>query len=238
MCTVTYLPLESGYLLTSNRDVPLSRARALPPKAYEHRGQTLWYPLDPPGQGTWMVTDLATRTLVLLNGAWEAHQRRSSYPVSRGVVLLNWMMASDADAYFEQTDLDLIEPFTVVDASIQTLVEYRWDGRFRHRRELDILQPQIWSSVTLYSEQQAAVRAGWFANWLQEQPRFEAEDILTFHQTAGAEDPEQALCMRRPDGYATVSMTQVRIQHPTSNMFYQDLHPTNAAILSPIYSNT
>ena len=61
MCTVTYLPLSDGCLITSNRDEALARDRAEFPTAHDYKGQALLFPKDPRGQGSWIASNHASR---------------------------------------------------------------------------------------------------------------------------------------------------------------------------------
>ena len=74
MCTVTYLPLKGNdFILTSSRDVPFSREKALHPQEFIEEGIKLWYPKDGKAGGSWIGLSSKNRLICLLNGAFEYH---------------------------------------------------------------------------------------------------------------------------------------------------------------------
>ena len=87
MCTVTFYPNNNEYILTSSRDEVKYRP-TLPPKRYNINNQEITFPKDEVAGGTWIATNNNTKTVCLLNGAFERHQRKESYSRSRGLILL------------------------------------------------------------------------------------------------------------------------------------------------------
>ncbi|NDC40852.1 MAG: hypothetical protein EBZ77_04755, partial [Chitinophagia bacterium] len=55
MCTVTYLPLDNGHILTSNRDEQLLRQAAAPPELIEGKTGGILFPRDGKAGGTWIA---------------------------------------------------------------------------------------------------------------------------------------------------------------------------------------
>ena len=90
MCVLTFLPtINSGYILTNNRDEALARPKAIPPKKYNINGKQIYFPKDAQAGGTWIATsdDL---TVCLLNGASENHIHNPPYRQSRGQLILDF----------------------------------------------------------------------------------------------------------------------------------------------------
>ncbi len=58
MCTVTFVPVKDGYFLTSNRDMNVSRAKAIPPALYEFDSSTLIFPRDIESDATWIALNV------------------------------------------------------------------------------------------------------------------------------------------------------------------------------------
>ena len=54
MCTVTFIPHQNGFYLTSNRDEKVTRSKAIHPKIVEHNQVKLIYPKDNDHNGTWI----------------------------------------------------------------------------------------------------------------------------------------------------------------------------------------
>ena len=204
MCTVTYLPLgNNDFILTSNRDEQPSR-ETIPPQEYVEDGVVLTYPKDVLAGGTWIGLSSKKRLICLLNGGFESYERESSYKMSRGVIVKAILKVEDFDFIG-------IEPFTIVLVDWNTdlkTYELVWDGKQKHFTTLN-QEPKIWSSSTLYTQKEKALRSGWFANWLENNPIFTQEEILKFHQNSETGTLENSLKMKR--WYVeTVSITSVK----------------------------
>lgn len=228
MCTATFLPWgNKGFILTSNRDERTTRPVAVAPCRYRVHGQTLVFPRDPVGGGTWIATAGNGVSLCLLNGAFEAHRPDPPYRLSRGKVLLDFLRYDYAGAFATQYDFSGIEPFTLLvvrSGPALSLSELGWDGKSVHLAAKDPARPHIWSLATLYSPEMVRQREAWFADWLIDRDAFRVEDILHFHHSAGGEDACNALRMNRKDGFRTVSITAIARQHRGEHlMVYQDL---------------
>lgn len=152
MCTVTFVPTQNGYILTSSRDEQKARPTIFP-KKYSIGDKMLIFPKDELAGGTWIATDEKHRTACLLNGAFENHIKKERYRKSRGLILLESFAFSSINDFSNQVDLENIEPFTLllIDSSPNLeFVEMRWDGTKKYIKNIDINLPQIWSSATLY----------------------------------------------------------------------------------------
>jgi hypothetical protein len=223
MCTVTYLPHEEGYFLTSNRDEKSTRKKAIPPAIVDFPTGSLLYPKDADANGTWMALHERGEAIVLLNGAFEAHISEPPYAKSRGLVLLELFEYSSALYGFENYRLNNIEPFTLVICSGQFLYEARWDGSKNHIQQLDENQPAIWSSSTLYNKSIRKKREVWFQEWLKQSPVLSFDSVVNFHQFAGNGDSANDLIMNRNNEHFTVSITSVCKREQRLNMIYKDL---------------
>src|SRR4051812_22764348 len=73
MCTVTYLPLKEGFIITSNRDERLVRKPADAPQIISGLNTRILFPRDGEAGGTWIATSENNRTVCLLNGAFVPH---------------------------------------------------------------------------------------------------------------------------------------------------------------------
>lgn len=74
MCSVSYIPLANGYLLTSSRDECHLR-ETLPPRSYLHAGKKIVYPMDARSGGTWIAGCNDETVACILNGAFEKHEK-------------------------------------------------------------------------------------------------------------------------------------------------------------------
>jgi uncharacterized protein with NRDE domain len=218
MCTVTYISPRAGqFILSSNRDE--SPNRAVQSITQE---SDLLFPRDPGAGGTWICASGRGQVLCLLNGAFEAHERKVPYRLSRGLMVLAFFNYPSALAFFQTYPFEGIEPFTLVAGDGQELWEFRWDGENPSLKELDPRGSYIWSSATLYPAEIREKRASWFETWLQNQAS-NASSLLEFHQNAGEGDSWNDVVMDRNGVVKTVSITQVQKNEEHLHMYYLDL---------------
>ena len=224
MCTVTYLPLgNNDFILTSNRDEQPTR-QTIEPKEYIEDGVRLTYPKDELAGGTWIGLSSKKRLVCLLNGGFESYEREASYKMSRGIIVKAILKSNDFESYIKGFDFLGIEPFTIVlvDWNVNlTSYELVWDGKQKHFIKLN-QEPKIWSSSTLYTQEEKELRKKWFVNWLSNDQEFTQEDILNFHYNSDIGTSENSPKMKRR--YAeTVSVTSVKKEDSNIEMNYQSL---------------
>ena len=137
MCTVTFIPSEDKYFITSNRDEKKLRKEALPPKTYAFGDANIIFPKDEGAGGTWIAMHENGNAVVLLNGGFVKHAPAPPYKKSRGVVLLEVISHPKPFEQFQAAMLAGIEPFTLVLLDNNNLYECRWDSQEKHMRHLD-----------------------------------------------------------------------------------------------------
>ncbi|MFA6245377.1 MAG: NRDE family protein [Mucilaginibacter sp.] len=223
MCTVTYIPANDGFYLTSNRDESINRATAIPPREYEEDNIKLLYPKDVDKNGTWIAAKNNGDAVVLLNGAFIKHTLQPPYRKSRGLVLMDIIKADYPDRFYAAMDLDEIEPFTILLYVSGKLLECRWDGERKHIAELDKTNPYIWSSATLYDKMAIAKRNSWFNEWRKLSYAKTKEGILHFHRFGGAGDLKDGLVIDREGKMKTMSITNLSVTPFGTTMTYNDL---------------
>jgi hypothetical protein len=231
MCTVTFIPAsrKRGFVLTSNRDERASRPTKAP-MIYEDGIVHLVYPKDEQSGGTWIAASNQGKINCLLNGGFERHQIQAHQILSRGIILLDFTKSElSAQAYFTDKDLHPVEPFTMIsiqqmDGKVIELTEIIWDGEIKHFRNPAINEAHIWSSTTLYSEEQRNLRKKWFADFLDSnQDKLEPENIMEFHSGTHSQDPNVNVIMKGIEDLKTVSITQVSIDKKALLMNYFNL---------------
>lgn len=231
MCTVSYIPkkISGGFVLTSNRDEKSYRA-TIPPQIYNEGDTKVCFPKDKKAGGSWIAANNSGRLCCLLNGAFEAHQKKSFYAESRGKILTE-LTSSDLTPFdfFQQKTLTKVEPFTIITVEnkkeqIVAFSEFVWDGNTPRFRELNPNEPYIWSSVTLYNLEQRKLRKQWFAQFLKKiNGSLSPENIFDFHSGKHTADNSVNVVMERAGDLKTVSITQVIADDNKFRMKYFDL---------------
>lgn len=229
MCTVTYIPPkdDQDFILTSNRDEKSYR-KTIPPDIYEIDGIKTGFPKDAVAGGSWIAANENGRLCCLLNGAYEPHKKQPNHTHSRGKVLLDLVTSSqDAMVFFSQQSLQETEPFTMITLNRKEnmdfqMTEFIWDGSTKRLKELDTSLPYVWSSVTLYSDENRKKREDWFERFVESnQEEISAENIWSFHAGNHTNNRAINLVMEREEGLKTVSITQVS---PRNHLFYMRYH--------------
>jgi hypothetical protein len=202
--------LEDGCWLTSNRD-EMPERQPLQPAAWHTLpgGSKLYYAADARAGGTWMATSMHGECTILLNGADTDFVPKPSYSRSRGLVLLDLLQAASLHPAFWQYDLEEIAPFTLVHYRKGKLFQARWDGKQKTWQPLNDQQPHIWSSATLYDKAIQQLRRQWFAQWHAMHVQPEWAEVLGFHNWRLPQYPEYSICMQRPSGIQTISISAV-----------------------------
>ncbi len=231
MCTVTYIPptRERSFVLTSNRD-ELDFRPTLPPDSYSYGGSRLVFPKDKIAGGSWIAMSDKGNVNCLLNGAFVPHQRQAHHTKSRGTVLLEFTLsARPASEYFADAALHDVEPFTIVALKqskglVQDFQEFIWDGSEKHFRVLDKAHPQIWSSVTLYDEEQRQLKRAWFQRFCQQHENaITKEKIVDFHCGNHTDGKSKNMLIQQNGDLKTVSISQVFLSNKKLQMDYFDL---------------
>lgn len=207
MCTVTYIPLEEGFVLTSNRDEAPSRAANIIFQE-ERNGNLLTYPRDEGAGGTWIAASSSGQLVCLLNGAYEKHERNPPYKRSRGLMVLSFFDYNGIHNFVSEYDFEGMEPFTFLMIEEDQLWELRWTGTEKTLKRMDTKSRHIWSSATLYDGAMRSQRKGWFEEW-EEKNDWSPASILKFHRHGGIGDPNVDIVMNRNNIVRSVSITQV-----------------------------
>lgn len=236
MCTVTFIPFEEQVFITSNRDELVAR-NATPPAVHRFASGKIAFPQDKGAGGTWIAMHHNGNIMVLLNGAFEKHIHQPPYRKSRGIVFLELFDHANPAEAFDLTDLDNIEPFTLVLYHQGFLTEMRWDGSGKYSKQLTAAIPHIWSSATLYEKKIIHKREQWFAEWLQERTTITAEDILLFHEFGGDGDTSNDFKMNRGEWLRTVSITGITLEHSRLAMYHKDLISGKQSVNEWLFAN-
>lgn len=221
MCTVSFIPLKDGYILTSNRDEKIYRQTAAP-KVFTENGIKLLYPKDEKAGGTWIVAREDGTSIVLLNGAFINHIKKTNYCKSRGIILMEIIQTKFPLLYFQEMNLDNVEPFTLIIFQHKILTEVKWDGLEKHTFDKSIKKPHIWSSSTLYNRNQKIKRKQWFEDFCKYNNPLSTDKVLSFHTNTQITNTEYGLVINREDKTRTVSITQLLLKNDKLEMTYVD----------------
>lgn len=131
MCTVTVIPLGSGYRLLTNRDESRTRPTALPPALQTTIGgsRALW-PVDAAAGGTWVGVSPTGLGLTLLNLNLDPPPAMPTTPQSRGALIPAIIDAPTAADAIEALPRDVVEhvaPFRLVAVDPTSIIVARWD---------------------------------------------------------------------------------------------------------------
>ena len=225
MCTVSYMPTKSGFILTSSRDESKVR-KTLPPATYHLHGQDLVFPKDTLAGGTWIVASERGQVACLLNGAFDTFIHKDTYVVSRGQVLLDYFNYQNASNFIEKLDCTQVAPFTLLmfeTTNKMTINQLRWDGEQIFIENINPHIPKLWASATLYDKTQRENRKMWFEQWIKEKSIIDADYLHAFHTSKHTDDVQNDIVMQRDNGLQTVSVTQVQYQAGQLDMQYHDL---------------
>lgn len=223
MCTVTFIPLEKGVILTSNRDEHVSRGIALYPEIYQTNNRKTIFPKDIKAGGTWFISNENGDIGVLLNGAFEKHLPLPPYRKSRGLMLLDFFDADSPYERLQQYNFFGIENFTLILWHRGVLREIKWDGAKLKEKEHNPELPHIWSSVTLYSEKMINERHGWFENWILSREKTTPQDIFDFHFNTQKQNIEYGLRISRNTKIFTTSITSLCLDEQRATFRHYDL---------------
>ena len=223
MCTVSFVSSNGKTIITSNRDEKIHRPSAIAPKNYLLNNKNIIFPKDPKAGGTWFAIDENGTVLVLLNGANEKHEVKLPYRKSRGLIVLDVITSLSPKDFWQEIDLENIEPFTLVLFQDNNLYQLRWNGIDKETTTLDTNKNYVWSSSTLYSNAIRDKRADWFYAFLDVNPTISETEMLNFHRYTKEENTENGLVINRNDELKTLSITQSVIEKNRVSILHYDL---------------
>ncbi len=222
MCTVTYIPQDRGFILSSNRDEAPHRATT-PIHKEVIKGRQILYPRDVKG-GSWIIAAENKVLVCVLNGALIKHRHNPPYKTSRGLVAKDMYRYKTPFDFIEKYDFIGIEPFTFVIASEMDVIDFRWDGKQKHISHKDPGIGHIWSSSTLYDRPIQQKREALFLQFLKEHNhKPDINSISLLHRNGNIGDETQNFVMNRDNRVMTVSITQVIVEENHITMNYESL---------------
>jgi hypothetical protein len=230
MCIVTYVPLKKGFVFTSNRDENHQRL-TLSPTKYIHDTDTLIYPKDLEKGGTWFAINSSKKKLACILNAM-AKKPKKEYPISRGQLLLESIVRNDLELNTKQ--LDQIAPCVLLTYSFEkqpVFKEYSWNGTVLEINNLDISQPKIWCSNTLYSKVESEKIHGIFKENLN--PLTTKNSILEFHKSV-SQPINSPIFLIKNSGIKTVSRISYHYGSTEDELNYKDFNNDKVTLLKTL----
>jgi uncharacterized protein with NRDE domain len=208
--------------LASLRDENPKRQVAKAPTIQESSVSRILAPIDAQSGGTWVGVTQSQHAIILLNGGFTNHEKKTNYERSRGLIVLEMLHAEYPMKEWEKIRTERIEPFTLIVWSNHKLFQLIWDGTTKHKTELDSTVPYLWSSSTLYNTNIKQIRNAIFHEWIKKEPEISASSILEFFRSFT--DKENGFIMNRHEYLKTLSYTCIEIKPShAANMQYHDL---------------
>jgi len=220
MCTLSWKPLESGYVLFFNRDESRSRATAQGPSLQQNNGVEFLSPTDGERGGTWLLVNAHGISIGLLNN-YQASQLAieaspaSPGPASRGMLPLkcaDCASVTEAITRIEAMSLDDYPPFHLVVAGTTEASVLTWDGRASHSTVLKASGVMLTTSG-FRSIDVAKVRHETFTKMVGDMAEASPGQLRNFHWYEG-DNGATGIRMSRPDActhsisHLTVSMDE------------------------------
>lgn len=224
MCTVLYIPLENGFIISSNRDESPVRPAASFPMKFSSDSLRYLCPVDAKAGGTWIGINSHDDVLILLNGAYETHPF-GVYGKSRGLIVREFLSKSVSISDWKEIELDGIEPFTLVVKIKKSLKEWVWDGQFKYQVEYALDKPAIWSSSTLYTKEMKEDRKAYFLNWWNNVKEKNTASVLNLLESHP--DTLNGYIMNRVGRVQTLSISIIEKKGNSVSFFYKDLLNSN-----------
>lgn len=224
MSTVTYLPYKDKIYITTNRDERPTKAAAVAPTVKKFSSGKILCPQNNKHGGTWIGIHNNGNAMVMIKGAFAPHIRKDKYRISTESIFLEIFDSENPVKKFNDTDLNDIEPFTLIVWLKQngTLWEMRWDEYEKFVTSLPADMPNMWSSATLFDEAMMKRRRKWFDDWRLAQDNITGESIRWFHEHGGEGFERMNLNINK-GATQTLSITSIEISSDRSVMYYHDL---------------
>lgn len=223
MCTVSFVFSNGKTIISSNRDEKVLRESAIEPRNYCINNKNILFPKDPKAGGTWFAVDENANVLILLNGADKKHKVFLPYRKSRGLIVLDIISSPSPKDFWNEIDLENIEPFTLVLFQNSQLFQLRWNGNQKETLVLDESKNHVWSSATLYSKEIREKRSEWFYSFLEKITFPSAIEMFHFHRNTEKENLKNGLVINRNEEMKTLSITQAILEKNKGEVAHHDL---------------
>ncbi len=227
MCTLSFLPVQTGFRLAMNRDEKRVRIAALPPERFFVGERGVIYPREPSG-GTWLAVNDAGVCLALIN--WHRIKKEPLERIeSRGQVIPQLIGASSSvqvERKLRAVPLQNLRPFRLIAAvsSEHMLVEFGWNLRALEVSKRPWRTHHWFSSG--FDERQAEITRRVVCG--NAEPRT-IKDLRTLHRSHAPRRGPFSICMHRGDA-RSVSYGEVSVTASSVVMRYANGSPCAAKL--------
>lgn len=235
MCTVVFIPNKNKYFFASLRDENPLRARAFAPAINTTDSVQYLAPIDALAGGTWIGANQLGNIIILLNGGFENHERKTSYKKSRGLIVKELMGCKKPVEDWSLMNLTNIEPFTLIIWSQAKLYQLVWDEENKSQTELNANSPHIFSSSTLYDQVAKTNRKTLFENWIIKEPQIDKSSVLGFFNAII--DKENGFIINRAPNLKTISYSFIELENGKEVSFNYSDFIDNSSSISKIEIN-
>ena len=221
MCTVVFIPKGDKYFFASLRDESPLRPGAAVPDIYKEGDASILSPIDAMAGGTWLGATTSGTVIILLNGSFEKHERKTNYRKSRGLIVAELLASNLLVENWNLMDMQGVEPYTLVVWNEGNLFQLVWDGEQKHSVLLKSDRPYIWSSATLYDHQAKTYRNELFQQWIEMNTQVSSLSLFIFFKSFS--DSKNGFLMNRNEQTKTLSYTFIELQiDDSAEMQYHD----------------
>jgi len=225
MCTLSFIPRSSGYLIGMNRDERLAREQSLPPERISLNGVDAIYPREASG-GTWIGSNSLGVTFALLNrnpGATRIPKQRS-----RGFVippLLDYGSPVKAARRMAAANLEGMLPFRLIGCfpDARAILEWNWDGNDLSAMQLP-WRKRHWFSSGVSDVLASSIRGRTFYAAWRRRNAGSSDWLRRIHASHAPTPGALSVCVHRPDA-ASVSYTEIDCEMPALTMRHHAGYP-------------
>ncbi len=221
MCTVIFMPNGNTFYFASLRDESPSRPAAWAPSVREVSGVSILSPVDAKAGGTWIGISAMGNIIILLNGGFENHIKKTHYRKSRGEIVTALLATAAPVTEWKKMHLENIAPFTLVVWMQDQLYQLVWDGVNKQHLKLETGKPAIWSSATLYNAEAKLKRNELFNKWIALNIPVSAASLMELFTSTT--DNENGFLINRSDRIQTLSYSFIELeQNKAAGFEYAD----------------
>ena len=233
MCTLSYVSIESGFLIGFNRDEQFSRKLGVSPKVYTEDKVRFLCPVDSSHGGTWLGVNEFGGAVGLLNYyERESFAGENAGKISRGLLVKDMLKRSSIEAVREALsplNLSVYKPFRLVVFWLNKVPwQAVWDGRVLSYESVGHLVVSSSFDVSACS----VTRSEAYSTLVNDNS-VAMDDLYAYHGSHLPEKGALSVCVHRPE-VGSLSFTGILLTKTFVEMVYADGPPCCTALENPI----